>query len=103
MVRKTHMDAFSEILTTVKLKGAMFFRAEFSSPWGISSPASSELAPALAPGAPHLVIYHLVTEGKAWARTQNEIGDRLTNGFPNDSLTRLDYAGNTNSHGGYNC
>ena len=64
------MDAFSEILTTVKLKGAMFFRAEFSSPWGISSPASSELAPALAPGAPHLVIYHLVVEGKAMARVE---------------------------------
>jgi AraC-like DNA-binding protein len=63
------MDAFSEILTAVKLKGAMFFRAEFSSPWGISSPTSSELAPALSPGAPHLVIYHLVIEGKAIART----------------------------------
>ena len=64
------MDAFSEILTAVKLKGAMFFRAEFSSPWGVSSPTSSELAPALSPGAPHLVIYHLVIEGKAIARTQ---------------------------------
>ncbi len=64
------MDAFSEILTAVKLKGAMFFRAEFSSPWGMTSPASRELTRALAPGAPHLVIYHLVIEGKAMARAQ---------------------------------
>ncbi len=64
------MDAFSEILATVKLKGAIFFHAEFSSPWGMSSPVSSELAPALAPGAPHLVIYHLVVEGSALARTK---------------------------------
>jgi AraC-like DNA-binding protein len=64
------MDAFSEILTAVKLKGAMFFRAEFSSPWGLCSPASRELAPALAPGAPHLVIYHLLVDGKALARTE---------------------------------
>jgi len=65
------MDAFSEILAVVKLKGALFFSAEFSSPWGVSSPTSKELAPALAPGAPHLVIYHLVVEGKALACTNN--------------------------------
>lgn len=63
------MDAFSEILAAVKLKGAMFFRAEFSSPWSFTSPASKKLAPTLAPGAPHLVIYHLVIEGTAQART----------------------------------
>ena len=27
------MDAFSEVLNGVRLKGAMFFRAEFSAPW----------------------------------------------------------------------
>jgi len=65
------MDAFSEILAAVKLKGAMFFNAEFSSPWGMSSPASKDLAFALAPGAQHLVIFHLVVEGTALARTQD--------------------------------
>jgi len=63
------MDAFSEILAAVKLKGALFFRAEFSSPWKFTSPASKKLAPTLDPGAPHLVIYHLVVEGAAQART----------------------------------
>lgn len=62
------MDAFSEILAAMKLKGATYFRAEFSSPWCVSSPTSKELAPILAPGAPHLVIYHLVVEGRALAR-----------------------------------
>ena len=28
------MDAFSEILSGVKLSGAVFFTAEFSAPWG---------------------------------------------------------------------
>ena len=64
------MDAFSEILAAVKLKGALFFSADFSSPWDITSPTSAELAPVLAPGAPHLVIFHLVLEGKAFARTE---------------------------------
>jgi AraC-like DNA-binding protein len=62
------MDAFSEILSGVKLNGALFFSAEFSAPWGFSSPASNLLAPTLAPGAPHLVIYHLVIDGGAFVR-----------------------------------
>lgn len=61
------MDAFSEILAAVKLKGAFYFSADFSSPWNVNSPPSKELAPALSPGAPHLLIYHLVVEGKALA------------------------------------
>jgi AraC-like DNA-binding protein len=62
------MDAFSEILSGVKLNGALFFSAEFSAPWCFSSPASNTLAPMLAPGAPHLVIYHFVIDGKAFVQ-----------------------------------
>ena len=61
------MDAFSEILSGVKLNGALFFNAEFSAPWGFAAPASERLATTLALGAPHVVIYHLVTEGRAIA------------------------------------
>lgn len=61
------MDAFSEVLSGVRLKGAMFFSAEFSAPWRLSTPHCRVLAPALAPGAAHIVIYHLVVEGAARA------------------------------------
>jgi hypothetical protein len=37
------MDAFSEILSGVKLNGAVFFTAEFSAPWGFSAPASKRM------------------------------------------------------------
>ena len=50
---ESDMDAFSEILGGVVLKGAMFFSAEFSAPWGFNSPAAKDLAPMLAPGAAH--------------------------------------------------
>jgi len=60
------MDAFSEILSGVKLSGAVFFNAEFSAPWGFSAPASDKIAAELASGAPHLVLYHLVIEGGAF-------------------------------------
>lgn len=61
------MDAFSEVLSGVRLKGAMFFSAEFSAPWRLSTPHCRVLAPTLAPGAPHIVIYHLVVDGSARA------------------------------------
>ena len=59
------MDAFSEILSGVKLNGAVFFSAEFSAPWGFSMPAANLMAARIAPGAAHLVLYHLVVEGGA--------------------------------------
>lgn len=62
------MDAFSEVLKGVRLNGAMFFNAEFSAPWGLSTPHSRTLASTLALGAQHLVVYHLVVDGAARAR-----------------------------------
>jgi AraC-like DNA-binding protein len=61
------MDAFSEVLSGVKLKGALFFSADLTAPWAYAAPPSSEMASTLAPGEPYLVIYHLVTEGVARA------------------------------------
>ncbi len=62
------MDAFSEILSGVKLNGAVFFSAEFSAPWGFSTPPSNILAADLAPGAPHLVLYHFLIDGAAFVQ-----------------------------------
>jgi len=59
------MDAFSEILSAVKLSGAVFFTAEFSAPWGLTTPPSKVLAATVAPDAAHLVLYHLLIEGGA--------------------------------------
>ena len=59
------MDAFSQVLSGVKLNGAVYFTAEFSAPWGITTAGSNTLAAKLAPGAEHLVLYHLVLEGQA--------------------------------------
>ena len=62
------MDALSDILSGVKLNGALFFSAEFSAPWCFASPASKALAAVLAPGAAHLVIYHFVIDGRAFVQ-----------------------------------
>jgi hypothetical protein len=39
------MDPFSQILSGIVLKGALFFNAEFSAPWGFNAPPAQELAP----------------------------------------------------------
>lgn len=67
------MDAFSDILSGVKLNGALYFNAEFSAPWGVDTPASQHLSTILAPGCPHLVIYHLVIEGGAFAHMDGSV------------------------------
>jgi AraC-like DNA-binding protein len=60
------MDAFSQILSGVQLNGAVFFRAEFSAPWGLFTPAAKAMAATAGVEAEHLVVlYHLVIDGAA--------------------------------------
>jgi AraC-like DNA-binding protein len=70
------MDVLSEVLKVVKLQGAMYYNGEFSSPWSVCSPPSRAVASFLAPGAGHLIIYHLLTEGRASARLLD--GERIS-------------------------
>lgn len=58
------MDALSEILRVVSLKGAVFFSARFTAPWRFESPSAATLARALGPGAGNLFLYHFVAEGE---------------------------------------
>src|SRR5215470_14170757 len=59
------MDVLSEVLKVVKLQGAMFYNGEFSAPWSLRSPPSRTIAPFIAPIVGHVIIYHLLTEGRA--------------------------------------
>lgn len=63
--RPKKMDPYSEILSGLKLQGAIFFRAEFSAPWFINAPPSPQLAAALGIENAHVVNFHLLTEGEA--------------------------------------
>ena len=70
------MDVLSEVLKVVKLQGALFFNGEFSCPWSFCSPPSYSVAPYVAPAAGHVIIYHLLTEGSAFARLVD--GERIS-------------------------
>jgi AraC-like DNA-binding protein len=70
------MDVLSEILKVVKLKGALFYNGEFSSPWSVRAASSRGLANHFNAGVEHVIVYHLLTEGRAFIRLDS--GQRVT-------------------------
>lgn len=58
-------------LDRVHLTGAIFLRGEYSEAWAYESLESSDAAAVLAPGAPQLVLFHVVASGSCWV----EAGD----------------------------
>ena len=76
------MDALSEVLKAVKLDSAFFFNAEFSAPWCFQSPNSCKLAPYINRSSGHVIVYHLLIEGRAFGR----LGDERLEILPGDVL-----------------
>src|SRR6266513_2839909 len=72
---RSRMDVLSTVLKTVKLEGAMFYNAEFSAPWSFRSPPSCLVAPYVSPEPRHVIIYHLLTHGRAYANVEE--GQRI--------------------------
>lgn len=61
------MDALSDLLHTVKLNGALFLEARFTSPWCAEVHPTYGAAEALAPLNP-VVFFHILTAGRCRAR-----------------------------------
>ena len=63
------MDVLSDVLRVVRLSGAVFFTADFSSPWAIESPIPDKLA-ALMPQAECVVLFHILVDGQCEVECQ---------------------------------
>ena len=74
------MDVLSEVLKVVKLQGALFFNGEFSAPWCFQSSLTPEAQKMLAPEGGHVIIYHYLTEGTAFARLPESSREELVAG-----------------------
>jgi AraC-like DNA-binding protein len=61
------VDPLSDLLTTVRLTGAVFFEVAAGDSWAIGSPSPDIILPLILPGADHLIAYHVVTEGRCVA------------------------------------
>ncbi len=66
------MDVLSEVLKAVKLDGAVFFNGEFSSPWCAREPDADALASYLPTRPKHVIIFHLITEGRGYVRLEED-------------------------------
>jgi AraC family transcriptional regulator, alkane utilization regulator len=64
------MDVLSDVLRVVRLSGAVFFTADFSSPWAIESPIPEMLASAVLPEAECVVLFHILVDGECEVECQ---------------------------------
>jgi AraC-like DNA-binding protein len=58
------MDVLSDVLRVVRLSGAVFFTADFSSPWGVESPIPKALASVVMSHAECIVLFHILVDGE---------------------------------------
>ena len=80
---KVARDPFAivpNVLDLVRLTGAIFFRADFRSPWGYTSPPTRELSGALPPGKGSLVMFHIIAEGHCWIAMSDGVRRDLSPG-----------------------
>jgi AraC-like DNA-binding protein len=61
-----HSDALSEVLRAVRLSGGMFFRVRLRAPYAVTSLDAETMLATFAPGADHILPFHLVTKGPMW-------------------------------------
>ena len=73
-------DALSDVLRTVRLRGAVFYYVDGSAPWVAETPPARELIPSIMPGAEHLLEFHAVAEGACWGGIVDEPPLRLEQG-----------------------
>jgi AraC-like DNA-binding protein len=62
------MDALSDVLSSVRLSGAVFLEMELRAQWAYLTAPARKIADVLMPSADHVIPYHLVTEGRCYAR-----------------------------------
>ncbi|HKN82765.1 MAG TPA: AraC family transcriptional regulator [Pyrinomonadaceae bacterium] len=73
------MDVLSEMLRSVKLEGALFFNGEFSAPWCLNTKPDA-IASYCSPKPGHLIVYHFLTEGRAYVKLGDGRREELSAG-----------------------
>jgi AraC-like DNA-binding protein len=73
-------DTLSDVLRSVRLRGAVFYYVSFRDEWVAETPGAPQLSEALMPGAEHVLAYHLIAKGNGWAATDGEPPVRLACG-----------------------
>ena len=62
-----NQDTLSDVLRSVRLRGALYFHVSGTRDWAAEAPPSREIAAAVMPGAEHVMEFHAVLSGTCWA------------------------------------
>lgn len=73
-------DPLSDVLSSVRLRGAVFYYVSCGEEWVAETPAGSEIAQALMPGCEHVIAYHLMLKGSGWAAIEGVPPARIADG-----------------------
>ncbi len=60
-------DTLSDLLRSVRLRGATFFYLSFRDEWSAEGLAAKDVAGAVMPGCEHVMEYHMIAKGNGWA------------------------------------
>lgn len=73
-------DTLSDLLRSVRLRGAVFYYVSFCDQWAAEGLAAEEIAEAVMPGCEHVMEYHMVAKGGGWAAVSGLPPVRLSAG-----------------------
>ncbi len=73
-------DTLSDLLRAVRLRAALYYYIEGTSPWVAEAPPACDVIPRMMPGAEHLMEFHGVAQGSCWVAITGESPVRLDAG-----------------------
>ena len=73
-------DTLSDVLRTVRLRGAVFYYVSCDGRWAAEVPPACDIAAAVMPDAEQVIEYHVVTAGECWAAIVGEQPVKLARG-----------------------
>jgi AraC-like DNA-binding protein len=73
-------DTLSEVLRSVRLRGAVFYHVEGDSSWVAEAPPAAAIGDTIMPGTQHVMEYHVVTHGSCWGALAGEPPVRMEAG-----------------------
>ncbi|MGE5640882.1 MAG: AraC family transcriptional regulator [Clostridia bacterium] len=73
-------DILSDVLRSVRLRGALYYHVTGSREWAAEAPPAREIAAAVMPGSEHVMEYHVLTHGACWGAVLGEQPVRVETG-----------------------
>jgi AraC-like DNA-binding protein len=73
-------DILSDLLRTVRLRGAFYFHVEGAAPWVVETSHAIDLIPLILPGVEHMMEFHGIVSGSCYAAIIGNTPIRLDEG-----------------------